>query len=65
MPVATFDDPSAIVLKGTMNSNVPGKKRDASETTNAEQAVNDALIIVVAAWVGLLLLSFSLRSHNV
>lgn len=42
-----------------------GPKNAASKGSIGDQALMDALIIVIAAWVVLFLLTFSLRHHNV
>jgi hypothetical protein len=42
-----------------------GPKRSGDKGTMGDQALMDALVIVVAAWVVLLLLGFSLRRYNV
>jgi hypothetical protein len=42
-----------------------GPKNAGSKGSRGDQALMDAVFIVVAAWVLLFLLGFSLRSHNV
>ena len=42
-----------------------GPKNAASKGSVGDQALMDALMIVIAAWAILFLLTFSLRHHNV
>lgn len=42
-----------------------GPKTASSKGSIGDMALRDALIIVVAAWIILVLLTFSLRRHNV
>ena len=42
-----------------------GPKNAASKGSVGDQALMDALMIVAAAWAILILLTFSLRHHNV
>ena len=42
-----------------------GPKNAASRGSTGDKALMDAVMIVIAAWVLLFLLGFSLRAHNV
>lgn len=47
-------------------SNEPvGPKRAGDKGTIGDQALMDAIVIVVIAWAVLLVLAFSLRRHNI
>lgn len=49
----------------TSREPVSPTKRNKDDRSVGSQALNDALIIVGVSWVVLLLLAYSLRSHNV
>jgi hypothetical protein len=63
MPVMT-EEP--FVTRPLVTSREPvGPKNAASKGSVGDVALMDAVAIVVAAWVLLFLLGFSLRSHNI
>lgn len=61
MPLATEtkDSPQLVT------SRTPVGPNNASEKTPGDQAVNDALLIIIGAWLLLAFLYWSLRRHNV
>ena len=63
MPVMTEDSRQG---RSIVTSREPvGPKNAASKGSVGDVALMDAVAIVVAAWVVLFLLGFSLRSHNI
>lgn len=63
MPVATEDDR---VGRSIVTTREPvGPKNAGSKGSVGDTALMDAVAIVLAAWVLLFLLSFSLRHHNI
>jgi hypothetical protein len=64
MSVGNITDTGAPTLLGGTNSREP-KAEGKNGKTIATTAINDALIVVIAAWVLLIILPFSLRNSNV
>jgi hypothetical protein len=64
MPLAKTDDDGPRRLMGMPNSIEPQAKTKA-ERTPATTAINDAILVVAVCWIGLVLLSYSLRHHNI
>jgi hypothetical protein len=64
MPVMTTKDDGPRQLMGMPNSIEPQAKTKA-ERTPATTAINDAILVVAGCWILLVLLSYSLRHHNV
>ncbi len=63
MPMASED--SRVGSPIVMAREPVGPKNAGSKGTRGDQALMDAIIIVVTAWALLFFLGFSLRSHNV
>ena len=62
MPMGTEDDR---VGRPIITTREPvGPKNAASKGSTGDQALMDALVIVIAAWLVVFLIGFSLRSHN-
>ena len=49
----------------TFSREPKGPKRSGDKGSIGDQALTDALMIIVACWILLFLLAFSLRRHNV
>lgn len=63
MPMATEDERQG---RPALFTREPvGPKNAASKGGTGDQALMDAIAIVVAAWLLLFLVSFSLRSHSI
>ncbi len=63
MPFATEDDRMG---KGITTSREPvGPKNAGSKGSVGDVAVMDAIALVIAAWLILFLLAYSLRHHNI
>lgn len=63
MPMATEDERVGRPIQTTREP--VGPKNAASKGSTGDQALMDAVMIVVAAWVLLFFLGLSLRKHNV
>jgi len=63
MPIMTEDARQGRPINTTREP--VGPKTPGSKGTVGDVALMDAIAIVVAAWVLLFLIAFSLRSHNV
>jgi hypothetical protein len=63
MPMDMED--SFVGRKVQMTREPVGPKNAASKGSVGDQALKDALAIVIGAWVVLFLLTFSLRHHNI
>lgn len=63
MPVGMEDKETGRRIQTTREP--VGPKNAASKGSIGDQALMDALMIVIAAWVILFVLTFSLRRHNV
>lgn len=63
MPMATEDERVGRPISTTREP--VGPKNAASKGGTGDQALMDAVAIVVIAWVVLFMLGFSLRKHNV
>jgi hypothetical protein len=62
MPMATEENKR----RDLMVSREPvGPVKKSGQKTDGEQALSDAMVMIVAAWVILFLLAFSLRGHIV
>ncbi len=63
MPLATEEERVGNPLKTTREPK--GPKRSGDRGTVGDQALMDALIIVLVAWAIIFFLAFSLRRHNI
>lgn len=63
MPMVTEDARQGVPIQ--MTREPVGPKNAASKGSVGDIAFRDALTVVIAAWVILFLLTFSLRRHNV
>ena len=63
MPVGMED--KEVGRRITVTREPVGPKNAASKGSIGDQALMDALLIVIAAWILLFFLTFSLRRHNV
>jgi hypothetical protein len=60
-----MSEPEQVSNRLTVSREPVGPKNAASKGSVGDVALMDALAIVIAAWVILFLLSFSLRRHNI
>lgn len=63
MPMGMEDKFTSAQIKTTREP--VGPKNATSKGSVGDQALMDALMIVIAAWVVLFILTFSLRHHNI
>ena len=63
MPFGT--EPERMGTSATFTNEPKGPKTAGSAGSVGDQALMDAIGIVVAAWIVLFLIAFSLRRHNV
>lgn len=63
MPFATEDDRQGKTITTTREP--VGPKNAGSKGSVGDMAVMDAICIVVAAWIVLFFLAYSLRHHNI
>ena len=63
MPMATEDNRQGRAITGVREP--VGPKKAGSPGTMGDQALRDALIMVLIAWAILFALAFTLRRHNI